>query len=256
MTPPGALEPNSGELRYRCAVPVTLRKKGMDLALLTSEVSFGGAFVRTQSAPPVNSLVRLGFTLPPDDAKITLSAHVTQVIPQDASGDHYPGFAVRFVGLDGPVKQRWEALVQSLRGEEMGARDTTVVFAPLSYLELFQANGPAAGDVWLQPQSVEELERIVKEEVPLGLVFVPTDGPVTPGANVTIQLLHPVTQAVFALEGVVKRPRPGAQQGAVVAIAPLSHERRVELSEMADSVVVVEDYDVELYEEPALSSSS
>ena len=243
-----------GELRFRCAVPVTLRRKGTDLHLLTSEVSFRDAFVRTTAPPPANSLVRLVFTLPPDDAKITLSAHVTGIVAADGNPDHYPGFVARFVGLDGAAKSRWEELVQSLRGEELGARDTTVVFAPLSYLDLFQSQGPAAGDLWLQPQSVEELDRIVREEVPAGSVLIPGAEPLTPGSNVTIQLLHPITQTVFAIDGVVRRRGAEVQDGVVVTITPMSPERARELEEMADSVVVVEDYDIELYDEPVLSS--
>jgi hypothetical protein len=244
----------SGELRFRCAVPVTLRRRGTDLSLLTSEVSFRDAFVRTNDPPPMNSLVRLVFTLPPDDAKCTLSAHVTGVVGADGDAEHYPGFVARFVGLDGAAKDRWEALVQSLRGEELGAKDTTVVFAPMSYLQLFQAQGPAAGDLWLQPASVDELEQIVNEQVPTGTVFVPTTIPVTPGANVIIQLLHPVTQVVFALEGVVRRRGADIPEGwAVVGITPLTRERTLALTEMADSVVVIEDYDVELYDEPVFS---
>jgi hypothetical protein len=255
----GSSESRPGELRYRCAVPVTLRRRGTDENLLTSEVSFKDAFVRTTSAPPANSLVRLVFTLPPDSAKITLSAHVVSVVVADGTPDHYPGFIARFVGLDGPAKERWEALVQSLRGEELGAIDTTVVFAPLSYLDLFQSQGPAAGDLWLQPQSVEELERIVREEIPSGTVFIPHTAAVTPGANVTIQLLHPVTLAVFALAAVVRRPgadaRARERDGVVVSVAPLSKARAVELSEMAESVIVLEDYDVELYDEPVYSGT-
>jgi len=251
----GSSDSRPGELRYRCAVPVTLRRKGTDLQLLTSEVSFKDAFVRTLAPPPVNSLVRLGFTLPPDDAKITLSAHVTGVIAADGNPDHYPGFTARFVGLDGAAKDRWEELVQSLRPEDMGAVDTTVVFAPLSYVDLFQSSGPAAGDLWLQPRSVEELERIVREEIPTGTVFIPNAAAVTAGANVKIQLLHPVTQAVFALDAVVRRrgKDPRDREGVVVGVSPLSPERMTELNEMADSVVVLEDYDVELYDEPVFS---
>ncbi len=244
-----------GELRFRCAVPVTLRRKGTDLHLLTSEVSFKDAFVRTTAPPPANSLVRIVVTLPPDDAKITLSAHVTEIVLADANPDHYPGFTARFMGLDGPAKERWEALVQSLRGEDLGAKDTTVVFAPLSYLDLFQSQGPAAGDLWLRPASVEELDRIVRKDVPNGSVLIPTETPVTPGANVTIQLLHPVTQTVFAIDGVVRRRGADVPDGvAVVGVPPLLPERSRELIEMADSVVVVEDYDIELYDEPVLSS--
>jgi hypothetical protein len=106
--------------------------------------------------------------------------------------------------------------------------------------------------VWLQPASVEELDRIVREEIPAGTVVIPNVAAMTPGANVTIQLLHPVTQAVFAIPGVVKR-RGDGQDGVAVGVAPLTRERTIELTEMAESVIVLEDYDVELYDEPVFS---
>ncbi len=242
-----------GEPRFRCAVPVTLRRKGTDLGLLTSEVSFRDAFVRTTSAPPINSLVRLVFTLPPDDAKIALSAHVISVITTVDNADHYPGFLARFVGLDGPPKKRWEDLVQSLRREDLRAADTTVVFAPLSYVDRFQAEGPAAGDLWLKPASLEDLDRIIREDIPGGAIFIPGAAPIAPGTNVTLQLVHPVTEASFALEGVVRRRGADVREGVLVGITPLTYERRIELTEMGDSVVVLDDYDIELYEEAVLS---
>lgn len=244
------------EKRYRCAVPVTLRRRGTDQPLLTSEVSFRDAFVRTDDPPPQNSLVRLVFTLPPDDAKVALSAHVIKVIGGAAVHDHYPGFVAKFVGMDGPVKVRWEALIQALRREYADSADTTVVFAAVDYVDIFQKKAPAAGDLWLKPPTVDELDRIMKD-IHAGTVFVPWTSPVTPGANITIQLVHPLTQAIFPLDGVVKRPgtaphRPG-EEGVSVGLSPLSDQARVELQEMADSVVIVEEYDVELFDDPTVS---
>jgi hypothetical protein len=252
------MQPDTAEeRRYRCALPVTLRRRGTDQPLLTSEVSFREAFVRTNDPPPGNSLVRLVITLPPDDAKIAVSAHVTKVIGGVEVQDHYPGFVARFVGLDGPVKARWEALVQALRREYAESQDTTVVFAAIDYVEGFQRKAPAAGDLWLRPATVDELDRIIREDVPKATLFVPSASQVTPGANVTIQLVHPVTEAVFPLEGVVKRPgtvpHAGAEAGIAIGLSPLAERAMVELQEMADSVVVVEDYDVELFDEPTVS---
>jgi hypothetical protein len=252
MMNPSSHDTRPGEPRFRCAVPVTLRRKGADLGLLTSEVSFRDAFVRTLSAPPVNSLVRLVFTLPPDGASIGVSAHVISVVTVADNADHYPGFLARFVGLDGPPKHRWETLIESLRGEGFGPNETTAVFAPAGYVALFQRQAPAADDVWLEPQSVEELQRIIRLDMGRGSVFVPSAKPVTPGTNVTVMLVHPVTQAVFPLDGVVRRRGAEVRDGIVVGVAPLTPERVQELTEMADSVLVVEDYDVELYDEPVL----
>jgi hypothetical protein len=244
--------PSQGERCYHCALPVTLRRRGEDRELLTSEVSFREAFIRTTDAPPQNSLVRLVFTLPPDDAKIALSSHVTRVVAAGSGEEHYPGFAARFVGLDGPVKERWENLVFTLRREHQDSGATTVTFARPSYVARFQLKAPVADDIRVTPSSVEDLTRIVNEDIPSGTLFIATRTSVVLGANVCVKLVHPITQDVFPLEGVVRRRGAGAEPGVLVGLARLSMDVRVGLQELVNSVVVVEDYDVELYEEPSV----
>jgi hypothetical protein len=245
--------PSQVERYYHCALPVTLRRRGEDLRLLTSEVSFKDAFVRTTEPPPVNSLVRLVFTLPPDDAKIAISAHVARVVAADSGEEHYPGFAARFVALDGPVKDRWESLVWILRREHREAGATTVTFARPSYIARFQLQAPVVDDIRLTPASVEELVRIVTEEIPTGTIFIQTSTSVVLGANVCVQLVHPITAEAFPLEGVVRRRGAGAQPGVLIGLAKLPMDARVGLQELLDSVVVLEDYDIELYEEPSVT---
>ena len=244
---------SQGERYYRCALPVTLRRRGENLELLTSEVSFKDAFIRTAEPPPVNSLVRLVFTLPPDDAKVTLSAHVTRVVAPGSGEEHYPGFGARFVALDGPAKDSWESLVWTLRREHQDAGITTVTFARPSYVARFQLKAPVAEDIRLEPGSVEELTRVVTEDNPSGTLFVATRTQVVLGANVCVQIVHPITRDVFPLEGVVRRRGAGAEPGVLIGIGKLPMDVRVGLQELVDSVVVIEDYDVELYEEPSLT---
>jgi len=244
----------SGERRYHCALPVTLRRKGEDLQLLTSVVSFKDAFVRTSSPPPTNSLVRLVFTLPPDDAKIALSAHVTRVVGgHDGEDDQYPGFEARFVALDGPAKDLWEGLVWKLRREHQEAGATTVTFARPSYVARFQLSAPMADDITLTPDSIEELLRIIAEDIPACTLFVPTATSVVLGANIRVRLVHPITLDFVPLEGVVRRRGAGTQGGVLVGLSKLPMDARVALREMADSVVVLEDYDVELFDETSVT---
>src|SRR5215216_6309257 len=89
------------EKTYRCELPVTLKRRSANVELLTSEIGFGGAFVRTTSPPPLNSLLRLLITLPPDGATLDLSAHVTEIMSPGTGAEHYPGFVARFVALNG-----------------------------------------------------------------------------------------------------------------------------------------------------------
>jgi hypothetical protein len=248
------IDPRRGEQRFRCALAVTLRRRGTDEHLLTSDVSFRGAYIRTGSPPPANSLVRLAFTLPPDDAKITISAHVARVAMHDDARDQYPGFVARFVGLDGPVKERWERLISWVRTEHGHSVRKSVSFARPSYVRLFQQKAPSGDDVWMLPDSVEELQRIIREEVPTGTVVAKVAAKVSPGVNVTVRLVHPITEAVVMLPGVVRRrgDEVPADDGVPISLLPLTDALRGALTEMDESVVVLEDYDVELYSEPSL----
>jgi hypothetical protein len=233
---------------FRCAIPVTLKKRAENLELLTSEISFAGAFVRTNSAPPPNSLVRLLFTLPPDAAVLDISAHVTEVIAPVSAIDHYPGFTARFVALNGPIKKRWETLIQSVR-DVVSPR--TLTFARPSYVLRIQRNEPTTA-LQLRPSSIAELATLIHDQIPAGTFFVPSDTPVTLGTNVTVQIVHPITDATIELPGSVVR-RGSSAPGALVRLVPLDDETRTAVKEFEESVIVDIDYDVSLFDAPALS---
>jgi hypothetical protein len=241
--------------RFRCALPVTLRRRSQDLELLTGDVSFPGTFVRSADCPPVNSLVRLVFTLPPDDTRLTVSGSVLHVVT-GASGNpaEYPGFAVQFVGLSGPAKDRWEDLVRSLARQEGAEKKKTVVFAPPSYVDRFRSQAPVSAELELRP-SFEHLAKLIDEEIPGGTVFVPTQTAVAPGANVVVQLVHPLSEEWFPLEGTVRRPDATAARGVDVRLVELTDEGRAALAAFRDSMMVVDDYDIEVLEAPQVRAA-
>ncbi len=236
--------------RFRCALPVTLRRRSQDLDLLTGDVSLSGTFVRSNDCPPENSLVRLVFTLPPDDAKLTVSGSVLHVVSAAHSHpDEYPGFAVQFVGLAGPARDRWEQLVRPLSRDPDAERKKTLVFAAPSYVERFRSTSPVAAELELRPD-VEQLGKLIDDEIPGGTVFVPTDAAVDPGANVVVRLVHPLAQESFPLEGTARRPDVAAARGVDVRLVALTPEGRAALVAFRDSVMVVDDYDIEILEAP------
>lgn len=243
---------------YRCALAVTLKRRSENLELLTSEIGFAGAFIRTTESPPLNSLVRLLFTLPPDgqqpESVLDISAHVTNVIKPDTEADHYPGFAARFVALNGPVKRRWEGLVQSLRTSAAASRsEDTIFFARASYVMRLQEREPTAVAIPLQPATFEELSNIIEQQIPTGMFFVPTTTPVMLGANVHVQIVHPITNEILTLSGSVVRRGTGTP-GALVRLRPLDGDMRAALKEFEESVLVLVDYDVELFDDPVIST--
>lgn len=236
--------------RFRCALPVTLRRRSQDLELLTGDVSLNGAFVRSTECPPKNSLIRLVFTLPPDDTKVTVSCMVLHIVAvAEKNPNEYPGFAVQFVGFSGPPKDRWEELVRPLSRDPGAERKKTRVFAAPSYVERFRSTTPAAIDLELRP-SVDVFEALMSDEIPGGTVFVATDAAVPPGANVVVRVVHPLTQERFPLTGTARRPDETTARGVDVRLAELTTEARAALADFKDSVMVLSEYDIEILDAP------
>jgi hypothetical protein len=240
--------------RFRCALPVTLRRRSQDLELLTGDVSLSGAFVRSSDCPPKNSLIRLVFTLPPDDTKLTVSGSVLHVVSSaDRNPNEYPGFAVQFVGFAGPAKERWEQLVRPLSRDPGAERKKTLVFAAPTYVERFRSAGPVTAELELRP-TMDQLQALVGQEIPGGTLFVPSAAAVAPGASVVVRVVHPLAQESFPLEGTARRPDGDAAQGVDVRLVELTAEGREALVAFRDSVMVVDDYDIEVLEAPEVGS--
>lgn len=90
-------------------------RRGENVELLTNDVSFRGAFLRTDSPPALRQLVRVSFVLPTGQ---TVSAHamvVHVVTPGDPS--RVPGVGVQFWGPVGEAKA-WEKFVYELKVRE------------------------------------------------------------------------------------------------------------------------------------------
>ena len=92
--------------------------------------------------------------------------------------------------------------------------------------------------------------RIIDGEIPGGTVFVPTRESVAPGANVVVSVVHPLTQESFPFEGTARRPDAGGARGVDVRLVELTPEGRAALVDFKDSVMLVDDYDIEVLEAP------
>lgn len=100
------------EGRLPARIVARMQRRGEHVELLTNNVSFKGAFVRTDAPPKLRELLRLSFTTP-GGAVVTVHAMVVYVVePGDPS--RVPGIGVQFWGpIDQP--EAWETFVQDLR---------------------------------------------------------------------------------------------------------------------------------------------
>jgi hypothetical protein len=99
------------EIRFPARIVARLQRRGETIELLTHDVSFRGVFVRTDAAPAVRQLVRLGLVLP-DGEVVEAHAMVVYVVPA-GEDERVPGVGLQFWGKFEKAKQ-WEAFVQEV----------------------------------------------------------------------------------------------------------------------------------------------
>lgn len=96
------------EQRFSARIVARVLRRGDDVELMTNDVSFRGAFLRTDAPPALRQLVRVAFVMPGGEL-VSAHAMVVHVVrPGDGSG--IPGAGVQFWG---PVQESkaWEKYV-------------------------------------------------------------------------------------------------------------------------------------------------
>jgi PilZ domain-containing protein len=119
-----ASELDRRDRRYAFEIPgVILARKG-EVAVLTGDVGFRGAFLKTASPPEVRQLIRARLVLPadfepsaarPELVATGMVAHVVQV--RDPKG-RTPGAGIEFYGLDGELRRQWEHFIQFVQSHD------------------------------------------------------------------------------------------------------------------------------------------
>jgi hypothetical protein len=89
------------------------------LELLTNDVSYRGAFIRTDAPPALRQLLRVTFDLPNDAAKVSAHGMVVRVVTRGEGGGapRVPGVGLQFWG---PIEQAkaWDQFVYDLKMRE------------------------------------------------------------------------------------------------------------------------------------------
>lgn len=106
------------EPRFAARITVKLLRRGETLELLTNNVSFRGAFVRTDAPPGIRQLVKVEFALPSGE-RVSAHAMVAHVEDRGPDGERIPGFGLQFYGpMDREQQKIWERFIYELRSKE------------------------------------------------------------------------------------------------------------------------------------------
>ena len=106
-------EENRRELRFPARIVARVVRRGETVELMTNDVSFRGAFLRTDAPPALRQLVRVAFVMPSGEL-VSAHAMVVHVVQANAERSNVPGAGVQFWG---PVQESkaWETYVYDLK---------------------------------------------------------------------------------------------------------------------------------------------
>src|SRR5688500_8909799 len=96
-----------------------MTRRNETLELLTNDVSYRGAFIRTDAPPALRQLLRVTFVLPNGAAKVSAHGMVVRIVTRGEGGDanRVPGVGLQFWGPIDPAKA-WDQFVYDLKMRE------------------------------------------------------------------------------------------------------------------------------------------
>lgn len=107
------------DIRYPARIVANIVRRNETLELLTNDVSYRGAFIRTDAPPTLRQLARITFVLPNGTTKVSAHGMVVRVVTRGEGGEasRVPGFGLQFWG---PIDQQkaWDEFIYDLKMRE------------------------------------------------------------------------------------------------------------------------------------------
>lgn len=242
--------------RYPAELVVALHWNRQCVRLLTSDVSYRGIFIRTDTPPLLRQLVRLEIELAPGEM-LSMHGMAVHVVKPGDKLRRDPGVGVQFYAIDRDAGLRWRRFVDQIQrtaqrviaappalSPRPAASDARppptpvqalrprLVPAPISPIDAPAPPVPTRrnfprydAELELDLRSESELYSLLTRDVSRGGMFVVTDAPLAPGAEVLLQVRHPARDEHFELSAVVRR-RGTNPAGLGVEFTDLTYERR------------------------------
>lgn len=206
------------EIRYPARILARVVRRGETIDLMTNDVSFRGAFLRTDAPPALRQLVQLSFTVPGGQL-VSAHAMVVHVVPKGSTEDGVPGIGVQFWG---PVQQAkaWEQYVYDLKVKQRaGASASSAADRVRRASERFK----------LQLEVIVDGRRLSTRDVSENGMAIRSDSAMPVGVRAHLQV-HSNGHPSIALDVIVRRriDEPGFK-GLGVEFADLKPDARVAL---------------------------
>jgi hypothetical protein len=234
------------DVRYAIRFPTQLSIGKRTFSLLTSDVSYGGVFLRTDTPPPLQQLVGVELVLPIGDRALSVHGMTVRVIQPDNPSGYDAGIGVQFYAVDQATRLSWETFIRYVEDHYPHAADQAPLrlprgFTPEPVRRRFERHTAV---LKVEPATQRELEEIYTNGVCTGSMFVPTPLDLPPGTRVIVYVEHPSSGQPFLLEAsVVDRVEasPTSQPGLGLALQGLDQRGRDDFSDFVSGGILIDD---------------
>jgi hypothetical protein len=189
--------------RYTANITVALTRGQEVTRLMTDDVSFRGAFLRTDAPAPMRQLVRVAFTLP-DHQVVAGHAMVVHVVPPSAvktGGARVPGMGVQFWG-DVKGADHWARFIQKLKA---APGRTASIPPPGTHDPIRRSSSRFRIKLEVRLPDRPEMIGLATRDISEDGMCVATDVNYPPGLKARLMLIHPATAEAFPVDVIVRR---------------------------------------------------
>jgi len=213
--------------RYPVKVPILIKVGGLFVELSTEDVSFRGVFAYTDEALHIGQLISLELWLPPKGESLKVQAKIVHEVERR----HQPGIGLEFFAVGRDEETRWDAFITRLRDDFPTIAGRASRLARASRFDPIRKREARHTAVFrVEMQTALDLQNIYNRDVAKGGLFVLTDEVVDLETAVGLQLIHPNTEDVFELSGIVRRQvEQHGIRGLGIDFVGLDQERRERL---------------------------
>lgn len=179
-----------------------MKSGGLFVELSTEDVSFRGVFAYTDEPLHVGQLISVELWLPPKGESLKVQAKVVHEVERRSQ----PGVGLEFFAISRDQQARWDGFITRLRDDFPTIAGRASRLARASRFDPIRKRQPDHAAVFrIEVRTALDLQNIFTRDVAKGGLFVLTDEVIDLDTPVGLQLIHPNTEDVFELSGVVRR---------------------------------------------------
>lgn len=206
--------------RYPARLQVDFIERKGNRRVETVDVGRHGIFVRMVDPPAERLLCQLQIHLP--KGPISVLAVVARRVAPDPG--RVPGAGLQFFVLAPEAKDGWDEYVRTLRGEQSPADQRNQPRRLASFL--------------VKLRDVSRLREVYTRDISDGGLFVATPVVRPVGSEVSLVVVHPVTDEEFELTGTVVRHQDGPPKGMAIRLTHFGERDREDFKHFVETGVV------------------